>query len=51
LNTCNSNSTVFPPGTDGAPGNDIQVTASYPMASPFRMFWSGAANSIQRIMF
>ena len=44
LNTCNSNATVFPEGTDGAPGNDIQVTASYPMKNPFSMYWPGAAN-------
>lgn len=62
LNTCTSSSTVFPEGSDGAAGNNIQVTASYPMANPFVMFWPGAAsvssgnitlaaNSIQRIMF
>jgi len=62
LNTCAANSTVFPEGTDGAAGNNITVTASYPMKNPFSMYWPGAAsvaasdftlaaNSIQRIMF
>ena len=62
LNTCTSNATVFPEGNDGAVGNDIQVTASYPMKNPFVMYWPGAANvassnftlaanSLQRIMF
>ena len=62
LNSCASNSTVFPEGTDGAVGNNIQVTATYPVKNPFVMFWPGAANvaasditlganSTQRIMF
>jgi hypothetical protein len=63
ITSCLNNSTVFPEGTDGAVGNDIQVTASYPMNNPFAIFWPGAANvsaptnaslganSIQRIMF
>jgi hypothetical protein len=62
LNTCTTNSTVFPEGNDGAVGNNIQVTVSYPIDNPFTIFWPGganvvsnnitlAANSLQRIMF
>lgn len=62
LNTCTSSSTVFPEGSDGAVGNNVQITASYPIKNPFAMFWPGAAsvassdftlaaNSTQRIMF
>jgi hypothetical protein len=62
LTYCANNSTVFPEGNDGAAGNNITVTATYPMKNPFVIYWPGAAtvagsnitlgaNSIQRIMF
>jgi Flp pilus assembly protein TadG len=62
LNTCNSNSSTFPPLADNAVGNDIQVQASYRTYNPIVMFFPSkstistgdvtlGATSTQRIQF
>ena len=62
VNTCNSNSTTFPPLANNSVGNDVQVQATYKMYNPIVMFWpsratvsTGAvtlgATSTQRIQF
>lgn len=41
LNSCKNSATAWPSSSDGAVGNNIQVTAVYPFKSALVMFWPG----------
>lgn len=43
LNSCFSNTAQFPNSTDNGVGNDIKISATYPMGNPIPMFWFGSA--------
>lgn len=47
LASCQSNSTVWPPSSNGdnQAGKDIMITASYPCYTVIGIFWPGAGNS------
>lgn len=62
LNTCLTNSTVWPPTSDNAVGNDVRIAANIPFPNALAMFWPGSgsvpfstfrfsAYSRQRILF
>lgn len=50
LNSCASSTSTFPPTSDSAPGNDVQVTATYAMNNPLVLFWPGAANKAMKAL-
>lgn len=44
LNSCNSNTTVFPNSADNGVKFDIVMTATYPVTNPIAMFWPGVGS-------
>jgi Flp pilus assembly protein TadG len=46
LSFCTSNTNQFPSSTDNGVGNDITISATYPVTNPIPMMWFGStANS------
>lgn len=39
-------STVWPPVTDYSPGQNVQISASYPFKTVLAMFWAGAGHAV-----
>ena len=44
LNTCSSNTAMFPNSADNGVKFDIIVTAVYPVTNPIALFWPGAGS-------
>jgi Flp pilus assembly protein TadG len=43
LSSCLSNTTVWPPSPDNAPGTSVAISATYPFTSALSMFFPGSA--------
>jgi Flp pilus assembly protein TadG len=43
LSNCFNNTTQFPNSTDNGVGNDITITATYPITNPIPLLWFGSS--------